>query len=65
MSGGRRRWTLLEGTVARFQCRTLQCLDAGDHLVMLGEVEQYDAPGGDPLVFHSGSYRLAAKHPDV
>ncbi|GGS10356.1 hypothetical protein GCM10010269_56860 [Streptomyces humidus] len=56
---------LLEGAVARFQCRTLQCLDAGDHLVMLGEVERYDAPGGDPLVFHSGSYRLAAKHPDV
>lgn len=56
---------VLDGVVARFQCRTVQCLDAGDHIVMIGEVERYDAPGGDPLVFHAGSYRLAAKHPDL
>ncbi|MFG2030223.1 styrene monooxygenase/indole monooxygenase family protein [Streptomyces sp. NPDC048825] len=56
---------VLDGAVARFQCRTVQCLDVGDHIVMIGEVERYDAPGGDPLVFHSGSYRLAAKHPDL
>ncbi|MEU1180150.1 styrene monooxygenase/indole monooxygenase family protein [Streptomyces sp. NPDC005820] len=56
---------VLEGSVARFQCRTVQCLDAGDHVIVIGEVEHYDAPGGEPLVFHSGSYRLAAKHPDL
>ncbi len=56
---------LLEGAVARFQCRTVQQLDVGDHVVMIGEIEHYDALGGEPLVFHSGLYRLAAKHPDV
>ncbi|MGC9537485.1 styrene monooxygenase/indole monooxygenase family protein [Streptomyces sp. UG1] len=56
---------LIEGTVARFQCRTVQTVDAGDHILMIGEVERYDAPGGEPLVFHSGLYRLAAKHPDL
>ncbi|WP_026058503.1 styrene monooxygenase/indole monooxygenase family protein [Streptomyces sp. SS] len=56
---------LLEGTVAGFQCRTVQCLDVGDHVVMIGEVEQHEAPGGEPLVFHSGLYHLAAKHPDL
>ncbi|MEO3787306.1 styrene monooxygenase/indole monooxygenase family protein [Actinocorallia sp. B10E7] len=56
---------LLEGAVARFQCRTVQCLDVGDHVVVIGEVEQYEAPGGEPLVFHSGLYHLAAKHPDL
>ncbi|MFI6582868.1 styrene monooxygenase/indole monooxygenase family protein [Embleya sp. NPDC050493] len=56
---------LLEGVVARFQCRTVQCLDLGDHVVMIGEVERYEAPGGEPLVFHSGRYHLAAKHPDL
>lgn len=56
---------VLEGAVARFQCRTVQCLDVGDHIVMIGEVEHYDAPGGEPLVFHSGLYHLAAKHPDL
>ncbi len=60
---------LLEGTVARFVCRRLPGprgrLEAGDHVVFLGEIESYDAPGGEPLVFHSGFYRLATKHPDL
>lgn len=55
---------LLDNAVARFQCRTIQRVDAGDHIIFLGEVESYDASGGEPLVFHSGSYRLAARHPD-
>ena len=60
---------LLAGTVAHFVCRRLPDgrgrLDAGDHVVFLGEIETYDAPGGEPLVFHSGFYRLATKHPDL
>ena len=40
-------------------------VDAGDHVVFLGEIESYDAPGGEPLVFHSGFYRVATKHPDL
>lgn len=56
---------LLEGVVAHFVCRTTQAVDAGDHVVFLGEVESYAAPGGEPLVFHAGSYRLATHHPDV
>ncbi|RVW02588.1 flavin reductase [Rhodococcus spongiicola] len=55
---------LLEDAVARFQCRTVQRVDAGDHVIFLGEVEEYDAAGGEPLVFHSGAYRLASRHPD-
>jgi flavin reductase (DIM6/NTAB) family NADH-FMN oxidoreductase RutF len=59
---------LLAGTVAHFVCRRLPehgRVDAGDHVVFLGEIESYDAPGGEPLVFHSGFYRLATKHPDL
>ena len=56
---------ILAGTVAHFVCRTTQQVEAGDHVLLIGEIESYDAPGGDPLVFHSGSYRLAAKHPDL
>ena len=55
---------LLENAMARFQCRTVQRVDAGDHVIFLGEVEKYDAAGGEPLVFHSGAYRLASRHPD-
>jgi flavin reductase (DIM6/NTAB) family NADH-FMN oxidoreductase RutF len=59
---------LLEGTVAHFVCRRLPGsgrLDAGDHVVFLGEIESYEAPGGEPLVFHSGFYRVATKHPEL
>ena len=60
---------VLEGTVAHFVCRRPPGaegrLDAGDHVVFLGEIESYQAPGGEPLVFHSGFYRLATKHPDL
>lgn len=56
---------VLDGTVAHFVCRTTQTVDAGDHVVFLGEIESYQAPGGEPLVFHSGFYRLATRHPDV
>ncbi len=56
---------VLEGTVAHFVCRRTHRVDAGDHVVFFGEIESYDAPGGEPLVFHSGFYRLATKHPDL
>jgi flavin reductase (DIM6/NTAB) family NADH-FMN oxidoreductase RutF len=56
---------VLEGTVAHFVCRRTETVDAGDHVVLFGEVESYEAPGGEPLVFHSGAYRLATRHPDV
>lgn len=56
---------VLEGAVASFQCRTVTTYDAGDHVIMLGEVERYDAAGGEPLVFHSGYYHLTTKHPDL
>ncbi len=56
---------VLEGTVAHFVCRRTQRVDAGDHVVFFGEIESYDAPGGEPLVFHSGFYRVATRHPDL
>ncbi len=60
---------LLDGTVAHFVCRRRPApdgrIDAGDHVLFIGEIESYDAPGGEPLVFHSGFYRVATRHPDL
>ncbi|WP_158566870.1 flavin reductase family protein [Actinomadura craniellae] len=56
---------LLPGAVARFECRTARCIDAGDHVIMLGEVVRYDAPGGAPLVYHSGRYHVVSGHPEL
>jgi flavin reductase (DIM6/NTAB) family NADH-FMN oxidoreductase RutF len=56
---------LLEGAVAHFVCRRTERVDAGDHVVFFGEIESFDSPGGEPLVFHAGFYRLATRHPDL
>lgn len=56
---------VLAGAVATFVCRRTDRIEAGDHVVFLAEIESYDAPGGEPLVFHSGAYRVATKHPDL
>ncbi len=45
---------LIDDAIAHFQCRTVQRIVAGDHIIFLGEIEQYDADPGEPLVFHSG-----------
>ncbi|MBO0821648.1 MAG: flavin reductase [Nocardiopsaceae bacterium] len=56
---------LLNGTVASFECAVVAVHDAGDHLIMVGQVEGFESPGGPPLVFHSGLYHLATRHPDI
>jgi flavin reductase (DIM6/NTAB) family NADH-FMN oxidoreductase RutF len=56
---------LLEGALARFTCRHVEHREAGDHLIFIGEVEAYEAFENEPLVFHSGFYRVATRHPEV
>lgn len=55
---------LIEGALAHFVCRTTDRIDAGDHVIVLGEIERFDTFDGEPLVFHSGAYRIATRHPD-
>ncbi len=56
---------LLQGVNAHFFCRNVRQYDGGDHVIFLGEVEDYKYTDGEPLVFHSGRYRLATRHPDI
>jgi flavin reductase (DIM6/NTAB) family NADH-FMN oxidoreductase RutF len=56
---------LLSGVNAHFVCRNVRQYDGGDHVIFLGEVEDYKYSDGEPLVFHSGRYRLATRHPDI
>lgn len=56
---------LLDGAVARFQCRTIRLVDTGDHAIVVGQVDTFEAFGGEPLLFHGGRYRVAAAHPDL
>ena len=56
---------LLCGATAHFVCRNLRQLDGGDHVIFLGEVEEYKWREGEPLVFHSGRYHVTTRHPDL
>lgn len=56
---------LLIGSLAHYVCRSVRHIDAGDHVIVIGEVERFDTFEGEPLVFHSGSYRLATRHPEL
>lgn len=62
---GREGCPLLKGTTAHFVCRNVRQLDGGDHVILMGEVEEYKWSEGEPLVFHSGRYRVATRHPDL
>lgn len=48
---------LLPGCVGYLLCRVAQVVEAGDHDVVLAQVEDCRAHGGNPLVFFLGGYR--------
>jgi 3-hydroxy-9,10-secoandrosta-1,3,5(10)-triene-9,17-dione monooxygenase reductase component len=52
---------LLDKVSALFQCRLAYQYDGGDHVILVGEIEDFLATGRPPLVFHGGAYALAAR----
>lgn len=52
---------LLDGCSARFQCRKAFTYDGGDHLILVGEVMEFDSFPQPPLLFHAGRYALAVQ----
>jgi hypothetical protein len=34
-------------------------------VIIIGEVETFETFEGEPLVFHSGSYRVVTRHPEL
>jgi flavin reductase (DIM6/NTAB) family NADH-FMN oxidoreductase RutF len=47
---------LIDGCVARFECRNEVRHAGGDHMIFVGRVERFDHFGGEPLLFHGGRY---------
>jgi flavin reductase (DIM6/NTAB) family NADH-FMN oxidoreductase RutF len=56
---------VIDGVLAYFVCRNVRHVDGGDHLIVIGEVERFETTEGEPLVFHSGKYRVATRHPEL
>jgi len=51
---------LLAGVVARFDCKTWNVVEGGDHWIIIGEVTGIDKDNKEPLVFSGGSYATAS-----
>ena len=61
------RWTvgandvpILDGCVAWVVASNRSLYDEGDHVILVGEVVDFGAPGGEPLIFHDGRYIASA-----
>ncbi|WP_231562375.1 enoyl-CoA hydratase-related protein [Sphingomonas sp. 35-24ZXX] len=46
----------IEGCSARLVCSTRHLYEGGDHVIMVGEVVDYESDGKPPLLFHGGTY---------
>lgn len=48
---------LIDDCYAVFECRTFNRVDnAGDHVILIGEIEKASATESEPLIFHKGKY---------
>jgi flavin reductase (DIM6/NTAB) family NADH-FMN oxidoreductase RutF len=47
----------LPGCMARFHCKTKHVYEGGDHLIIVGAVEDYDSEPQAPLLFLQGGYQ--------
>ena len=48
---------LLPDVLARFDCRTANILEGGDHHIIIGEILDFVFDDGDPLLFYGSDYR--------
>lgn len=53
---------VLKGALAYFECRVVQQYDGGDHVIVVGEVENAGfSEDADPLLYFRGRYRRLAE----
>ncbi|HUO04894.1 MAG TPA: flavin reductase family protein [Candidatus Binataceae bacterium] len=49
---------ILDGVIAWVECRVTSAIEAGDHTIYVGEIEQSETPReAKPLLFYRGGYR--------
>lgn len=52
---------ILHGVSAWFDCQTHQVIEAGDHAILIGKVEAFEASGQSGLGYYRGSYFTPAQ----
>jgi len=53
---GRGGAPILRQALATFECRNVGAHEGGDHMILVGEVEDYTLNGGAPLIFHGSRF---------
>lgn len=54
---------ILEGAVVNFECRLQQALPFGDHVMLIGEVQEAELhEDKDPLIYHHHTYWKIGEH---
>ena len=51
---------LIDGSLARIDCKTEQIIEGGDHIILLGRVVDIAVSEGEPLLYYGGGYRSLA-----
>ncbi len=46
---------IIEGALAHFECVKWNIVEGGDHLIVIGEISDFDARDGEALVFFRGA----------
>ncbi len=49
----------LAGCLAHLSCSPWATYDGGDHVIHIGEIDEFSDVGGEPLLFHLGRFRHA------
>ena len=47
---------LIDHCLARFECRRVAAHDAGDHVIVVGQVQRTEMRDGQPLTFYGGNF---------
>jgi len=55
-SPGRGGAPVLDDVLASFECRTSRLIEMGDHMLFIGEVENFNSVEGEPLIYGCGRY---------
>lgn len=53
---------VLAGNAATLTCRPWRTYDGGDHLIVLGEIDDIEVRDADPLLFYAGGFRELRPH---
>jgi hypothetical protein len=47
---------VIDGALASFSCSRHRLVDAGDHLILIGQVQSFETSDGNPLGYYRGAY---------